>query len=145
MSYGAGLEIKGVRIGMTKEEWLSKFGSLDVSYFTVGGALGKYEKIRPVFHEGKLDSFHFFFHSDYFDDVLGAVKTKYPRIRCSKSTVANAMGAKFTQVSCSLGDNTGVLSLSRFVSDIDTSCLSLTSKRFLDEAVKESKKGEKDI
>jgi hypothetical protein len=139
------IEIKGLRLGMTNAEVEAKVGPLPLTNFTVAGASSKYTDASPEFYEGKLDSFSFYFNAEQFDDVLGAVKSKYPALRCVKSKVANAMGASFTQVNCQLRDTKGALHLTRFVNDISTSSLTLTSDRRIKEWVKEEKSRQNDL
>lgn len=123
-----GIEIKGLRIGMTKEEVEQKIGSLPARDFTIAGARSKYP-FAPKFYDGKLDSFSFFFESGKFEEVVSAVKEKYPDLKCDDSVVTNAMGGSFAQVRCIKADELGALYLSRFVSDIKTSSLAMLSER----------------
>jgi len=142
------IEIKGLRIGMTKEEIESTVGKLPLNNLTIAGVRGKDDDSTPViikFHEGVLDLFMFRFDPGYFDDILGAVKTKYPTIRCENSTVTNAMGASFKQVDCKLKDQSGSLSLIKFGSDIMTSRLSLISDRWFKETAGKQKEKQKDL
>jgi len=148
ISFSQEIEIKGLRLGMTMAEVESKVGKLPLKNFTIAGVKGKYEDSNPViikFYEGKLDVFVFFFDANHFDDVLEAVKTKYPSLECAKSNVSNAMGASFDQVKCNLHDQSGSLSLSRFVSDIKTSALSLMSDRAIKETKDKQKEKRKDL
>jgi hypothetical protein len=135
------IDIKGVRIGMSEEEVTAQIGKLDD--FTIAGVKGKYSS-APVsleYHDSKLDSLMFFFDSEDFSAVLSAVKMKFPSIKCSTSTLSNAIGARFEQIDCEISDGRGLLSLSRYVDDIQTSVLSLMSRRRLNEELaKQSQK-----
>jgi hypothetical protein len=138
------IEIKGLQIGMTKAEVQEKFPTW--KDFTIAGVRRKYENSPPIrFRDEKLESLDFYFNVGSFETVLGAVKEKYPEIKCETSEVGNAMGAKFEQVYCSISDSESVLELSRYVSDIDTSALNLISKKFLDDLAKKNKQQKKDI
>jgi len=142
------IEIKGLKIGMTKEEIERNVGKLPLNNITIAGVRGKYDDSGPViikFYEGKLDVFMFSFDPRYFDDILEAVKNKYPTIGCDNSVVTNAMGASFNQVSCRLKDQSGSLSLSKFSNNINTSTLSLISDRWIKETADKQKEKRKDL
>jgi hypothetical protein len=144
-AYSQKIEIKGLRLGMTTEEAEAKVGPMPLLNFTIAGVPGKYADSSPDFHDGKLDSFAFYFDSAHFDDVFAAVKSKYPALRCVKSKVVNALGASFTQLDCHLRDKTGDLTLTRFINDINTSGLSLRSDRDYKEWAKSKKSRERDF
>ena len=143
--YGQTIEIKGLSIGLSKAEVEQKFPSW--SGFTIAGASAKYphSPLETSYVDGKLDSLFFFFEEDSFAVVLAAVKQKYPNISCVESQVGNAMGAKFTQIECTISDRLSTLQLTRFISDIWTSSLTLTSRRLLEEASQKAKKNKKDL
>jgi hypothetical protein len=70
-------DIKGVRIGMTKEAYQKVDETVS---FTVGGVFPKYAA-KPEFDEqDKLTNFTLFFRSSDYADVREAVKTKYPNV-----------------------------------------------------------------
>jgi hypothetical protein len=139
------IEIKGLRMGMTKAEVKEKFPTW--KDFTIAGVRSRYEytPVHIQYRDEKLDQFMFFFNSSSFEAVLGAIKEKYPETVCESTQVGNAMGATFEQIRCSLSDNESVLQLSRYVSDIRTSVLSLVSKKSLEEQVEKAKQRKKDI
>ena len=141
------IEIKGLYLGMPESEAEQKIDVAPPDKFTIAGVPSKYENTnaRLDFHESKLDEFMFFFDSGSFDDVLRAVKSKYPALQCAGSTVSNAMGASFKQVNCILQDHIGTLTLDRFVSDISTSVLCLTSHRKDREREQENNEKQKDL
>jgi hypothetical protein len=140
------IEIKGLRLGMTKQEVQKKIGRLPVDNFTIAGVQSKYGEFSPEFYHGKLDSFTFFFDSSDFDQVLSAVKDKYPALICENTTITNAMGARFTQTVCNLRDKLGVLHLSRYLmSNITSSVLSLNSDRYLKDFTDKQNKLKKDL
>jgi hypothetical protein len=139
------IEIKGLQIGMTKEEVKAKIGTLAARDFTIAGVPNKYPFFEPQFYSDKLDHFVFFFDSKFFNQMLEAVRAKYPALRCEESMVSTGAGGSFTQVKCTLRDSIGVLSLSRFVNDINTSGLSVYSHRFLNEEFKSREQRQKDL
>ncbi len=145
VAIGQEIEIKGLKLGMTRAEVEAKAGPLPLKNFTVAGVHSKYTSVNLEFHEDKLDYFVFFFDSDDFDSVLEAIKAKYPSFQCEKSTVTNRTGNSFTQVDCKLKDKLGFLHLSRFCNDINTSSLSLMSSRKIKELVTNRKKRKKDL
>ena len=140
------ISIKGVRVGMSRGEFVAKFGGTQVNAFTVGRA-GNIYPIKPEFKDDVLVDFTMFFKSSSFDDVLGAVKEKYPKMICAESKTANTMGTVFKQVDCAIdGKNPpSSLMLRRFVGDIRTSALMLISKEELDSINKRAAERKKDI
>jgi hypothetical protein len=118
-----GIEIKGLRIGMTEDEVEKKIGRLPVHDFTIAGIRNKYPISQSLgnvdFYDGKLDYFLFVFNSSAFDEVVSAVKDKYPALICENTTVTNAMGAAFKQTKCTLKDELSLLLLSRYGSQIN--------------------------
>lgn len=136
-----GIDIKGIYLGMTNDQVTEKIGA---SEFTVAGIKSKYSNLHLDFHDGKLDQLIFFFHPTGFDNVLDAVKGKYPLLKCENSTVSNAMGASFPQTRCEFGDSESLLILSRVI-DIKTSALSLVSKRRLAEEERRKTINKQDI
>lgn len=130
---------------MQKSEVLQKFPSW--AGFTIAEVPGKYthSPMHVEYFEERLDFLLFFFNAPNFPSVLAAVKEKYPGLICEDSQVGNAMGATFTQTNCALEDAESILRITRFVSDIRTSSLSLTSKRKLAELAERSKQKKKDI
>lgn len=140
------IEIKELRIGMTKAEFESVVGG-ELPHRHVGesgiysyiGKLPQFFSIARVFsinyefnlefREDKLDLFYFNFNSNEFDILCEAIIEKYPSIKCKESIVTNARGGTFNQTSCALEDQISSLSISRFVGDINTSAFMLQSKR----------------
>ncbi len=141
------IEIKGLKLGMSKADVESKFGEISKSgfiyEFTIGGIEGKYLKLK--FHEDKLDDIYFSFNSDGFEAVRGAVASKYPALKCKNSTVENRMGASFVQVECNLNSDNAMFSLTRISGDIKTSMLTLGTRRALDEFIEKQKQKQGDI
>jgi hypothetical protein len=144
-AFSQSVEIKGLSVGMTKAEVQDLFPTW--KGFTVAGVPSKYPSVSvlPKYHEDRLDQLMFFFNPDSFATVLDAVKSKYPNLKCVDSKVGNAMGAQFSQVECTMGDSSSVLQLTRFVGDINTSGLSLLSRRSLAEDLEKAKQTKKDI
>jgi hypothetical protein len=132
-------EIKGIRIGMTQEAYEKAMEA--AGFFTIGGVSPMYAVTRSFDEQGRLQEFSFIFRSSDWEQVRDAVKEKYPKLKCVRSTASNRMGATFPQEHCFFG----TLGMSRLVSDIDTSFLSLTSKELADRRRKESNEKKKDI
>jgi ABC-type amino acid transport substrate-binding protein len=145
LAQDAPLEIKGLRIGMSKEEVTEKHPNW--TGFTVAGARAKYAALPVMvkYHENRLDQLMFFFTPDAFDVLLTAFKEKYPALACKSSSIGNAMGATYEQVQCSLSDSDSVLQVRKYVNDSRTSLLSLHSKRFVEEETKKQREQKKDI
>lgn len=144
---GQEIDIKGLRLGMARAEVEEKFGSLPLKDFTIAGVQSRYPIGPPrllAFYEDRLDSFTFAFDADQFEDVRGAVKQKYPALKCESIPVTNAMGALFTDVHCSLGDERGLLELTKFI-DLRTSALTLRSYRKLKEISDKNKEKQNDL
>jgi len=136
------IEIKGVRLGMTKAE----FKSLRLDDFSVGGVRGKNGNgVKTQFRAGQLDLFMFFTESSDFGDLLTAVKTKYPALKCNNSSIQNKLGASFEQTECKLNYANGELVLIKYISSLDTSVLSLISKELTAELDNNSKSNAGDI
>jgi hypothetical protein len=134
-AFAQGIEIKGLRLGMTKTEIENKFGKLPINNFTIADVPGKFP-VRLEFYEGKLDELMFFFAPNSFNDVRKAVVSQNPEIKCTDSTVTSPRGESYKQVNCRLADKLGTLRLDRFVMDVNTSGLTLTSHRLFQELEK---------
>lgn len=139
------IEIKGLRVGMTKAEVQKKFPTF--KGFTIAGVRSKHDflPLEVSYRSGKLHNLMFIFAPANFDTVFGAIKEKYPNINCEKSLVGNPMGATFGQVECSLQDSDSVLKLVRYATDISTSVLIVSSKKLLEEQEANAKQRKKDI
>ncbi len=150
VSFGQEIEIKGISLGMSKDKFDNTIDRSGVEDFTIGGVKSKYpnplsDANFTLFYDNKLDQFVFLFDSSKFEDVLSAVKTKYPEIKCVDSEISNAMGAKFNQVTCILKGDNGDLGVNKFSNDIKTSGLILHSNRLLKKALAKDKEQQKDI
>ncbi len=140
------IEIKGLKLGMSKADVESNVGKIRGSFidgFTIGGVGGKYLAVK--FHEDKLDNVMFIFKPDGFEAVRRAVASKYPALTCSDSTVQNRAGASFEQVRCELNSDGTRFSLTRISGDVNTSMLTLSTQRALDEFIEKQKQKEGDI
>ena len=113
-AFAQGIEIKGLRLGMTKTEIEKKFGTLPLNNFTIADVAGKFP-VRLEFYEGKLDEIMFFFSPKGFDDVRKAVVAKNPELKCTDSTITSPKGESYKQVNCKLVDQLGTLRLGRYV------------------------------
>ena len=136
------IEIKGIRLGMTKAE----YKTLRLDDFSVGGVRGKNgDGVKTEFRADQLDLFMFFTESSDFGDLLTAVKKKYPAIKCENSSVQNKLGASFEQTECKLPYANGELRLMKYVSSLDISVVSLISNKLLAELGNNSKSKAGDI
>jgi hypothetical protein len=142
-AFGKEIDVKGIHLGMTKAEIEKKYGPLPLKDFEIGGVAGRFP-IRLEFYEDKLDELMFFFPSDSFTDVQKAVVTENPDIKCSDSTITSPKGESFTQTSCKLVDKIGTMRVDRYVRDIDTSAVILTSHRLYQELEKKRKEKQKE-
>ncbi len=102
-SFAKDIEIKGISIGMLEEKFKEDYGLSysDNLQMKIAGIWCKYPVITK-WHKGKLDAIMFSFESKDFENMLSAIKSKYPKIKCENSKVGNAMGASFTQTTCGL-------------------------------------------
>lgn len=139
------LDLKGLKIGMSKAEVQERFPTWND--FTIGGVRSKFTHIplNIKYQDDKLEQLMFLFNSASFQQVLDALKEKYPALKCEASKVGNAMGASFEQVQCSIEDQESVLQLFRFLSDVRTSMLILESKKSINEKIEKEKQKKKDI
>lgn len=143
--FGQDIDLKGVRIGMPKDEVMSIIHSTPI--FTIAGIESKYVNIPASmqYRNGNLDTFVFFFSSRRFEQMQDALEKKYPKLRCVDSHTKNAMNATFTQTICEIDNANVLLQLRRFVSDITTSSLSLVSHESLEELKNKRKQEKSDI
>lgn len=124
------LEIKGIKMGMTREEVAEKMGPPEG--FTIAGVRSKYPK-NPLTlkygEDGKLDSLSFSFESG-FETVFEALKEKYPSLETDGTTAT-------------IQDKEGS-TLYLFIK-FPTSTLMLSSKRAQDEMIRKAEERKKDI
>lgn len=145
------IDIKGIRLGLTEAELIDQFGATQelggfrVRHFTVGGASSRNSGLELILDDGKLGEAYLIFYSSSFDSVLTAVRSKYPSLRCTNGIVRTGYGVTHQQTECSLKDRRGVLLLTRFLSDIDTSFLTLQSHERVKALMEHVKRREKDI
>lgn len=140
------IELKGIKLGMG-------FNAVADAINNAGGALtiggvGMKGGVRPNAEyddSDRMTSLYFSFTPDQFDDVIGAVKSKYPATKCSDSQIQTRMGASFTQTECRLSSVTGLMSIVRYSGSIDTGSLMLVSRSAIKEQSEKSKKKESDI
>ena len=144
MTYAQTMELKGIRLGMSQFEIQDLHGQLPLQGLTIAGIASKYP-INPDFLDGRLEQFEFFFDSSEFNRMLVVVQKKYPGMRCTNSRVSTVAGASFVQTECTLNGSAGTLSLSRLVSDVSTSVLTMTSRELIESRRKIMKAGDKDI
>jgi len=121
-----GIEIKGLRIGMTKEDFKAKFGGPPYKRFTIAGIPSNNEYIPPKFRDDKLEMYFFAFSPSYFTEMLQAIGTKFPQMKCTESKIKNEFGAVFDQVKCDYNDDKSTLTLIRYL-DLKTSALTLST------------------
>lgn len=140
-----GIDIKGVRIGMSQFELQDLHGQLPLENFTVAGVPALNTYIDPDFLNGQLEKFEFFFESQSFDTVYVVVKKKFPALACQESRVTTALGKALTQKQCTVSDRKGALFLVRYSGDLLTSALTLQSNREIKRAIQSVKAAGKDI
>lgn len=143
------IEIKGVKLGMSKkavEAIVGAPGKKGYTPFTIGG-VGTYNFDQPSFGytDGKFSNLMFLFKSEKFDDLKAAVSTKYPSLRCTQSEIQNRLGIKFQQVQCSLADKNGMLSLTKYSSQLDIGYLNFDSFEVIDRMLQKANKKVGDI
>lgn len=139
-------EIKGIRLGMTREEVIAVDPNIVANSIrlTVAGVSSKYIHSSPVkFNaEGKVNAFIFFFSAESFDTVRDAFQAKYPSMKCVQTQVQDRMGASFTDETCVYQS----LMLEKFVNDIKTSAISLEDERdLIEKAAKRKAKAASDL
>ena len=140
-------EIKGIKLGMTEEELIPLIGNrIRPQDFSIAGVKARTPPaIFDEFIDGKLSSFTFLFSANSFYTVVIALREKYREIRCVETEVQNRMGAKFTQEDCKLSSNSGVLTIQRYYTDLNTSVLKMRSHETLERARKEIEGKKKDV
>lgn len=134
------IELKGFKLGMPEAEAAELYRVMPE--VTIAGAAPKYQH-NPIglkYEDGVLTQFIFFFRPANFEQVRDAITSKYPMLKCEASTVTNRMGGKFTQEECTMTSAGTVLSLRKFVSDIETSSLTMMSSQKLNEAAEARRK-----
>lgn len=139
-TFAQNVEIKSIRIGMTKAEF-NKHYPKGVRALTIAGIQSKDVAPTVKFVDGVLDTFLFVFPSEHYETVRDAIKAKYPELPCRRSTIKTRVGAEFAQEEC--GHETFVVS--RYVDDIDTSVVAMVSKRALNQETKDRQKKAGDI
>ncbi|MEJ7929879.1 hypothetical protein WG922_07835 [Ramlibacter sp. AN1015] len=138
------IEIKGIYLGMPEADFKQLHPNLNG--FTVAGIQSKYSTPYVYFKDGVLDSFSFYFTANGYDDVRAALLTKYSsQFQCEEEIVSTRAGASFKQERCRSDSPAGSVTLSRFVSDISTSSLSMMSRRLIDELKEKQKAKRGDI
>jgi hypothetical protein len=146
----ADIDIKGVRLGMTQDELVALGATTNAQQklvlpdFTVGGVKAFMGDADLGLKEGRLDTFTFFFAPSDFDEVLAAVKAKYPKTKCTDSQLQNGFGAKFTQTYCTLSDAKTTLQVRRMVSK-EFGLLSLVPTSTLQKQDAQAQKAKGDI
>lgn len=141
------IEIKGIKLGMTKSEYAEVYKKNGGLKMTIGGAKNKYSSVDPNsdFVDGKLDRFSFFFASNNYDGLISAIKDKYIDIKCEQSDIQTTAGVTYAQEICQMDDKLGKLIIAKYLSDIETSSLSLSSHASIEKSMQEEEKKKKDI
>lgn len=124
------VDVKGIRIGMTKAEFNQLYPNGIPKDWTIAGVSSKFRhsSIDVKFHNGILDTALFFFDASEFEQIRNALSSKYPKLNCRKTPVQTRMGANFSQEEC--GINNGELNLVKFLGDITTGALIMESQRY---------------
>ncbi|MET4163491.1 hypothetical protein ABIE61_003355 [Marinobacterium sp. MBR-111] len=107
MAHGADVEIKGVYLGMSKGDYNQVFAK----QWTV--ATHDVTTVTPLWNHEKLQSFTADFKVGGFEDILAAVKKKYPNLTCVSSKMNNTFGATLNQKTCTYKE----LTLQRYLSE----------------------------
>lgn len=135
-AHAAGIDIKGIRLGMTRDELIAQGAIVNSKQnfvmpgFTVGGVPAILGNADLTLKDERLDTFTFFFAPDDFDEVLAAVKIKYPKTKCESSELQNGFGAKFPQTYCTYTDGKTTLRVRRMLSN-EVGLLSLVANSTL--------------
>ena len=138
----ASLDIRGLRIGMTKDEVVAKYPTWDK--FTVAGVSRRWPIDPPVYELGRLDRFVFLFAVQNFEKVREAMIEKYPKTTCRAYQISDENGQSIEQTECGILDSMSMLLLLKY-SDRVTSRLGLYSKKFLESDVTRIQKNRKEF
>lgn len=138
------IDIKGLRIGMPEEEIIAKHGSTKLDDLTIAGAF-PIKDPRLSLRNGRLDELVFYFDPADFSDVLSAVRSKYPKLKCRTSPHTTGIGLNINSMSCRLDVRDGTLLLTQFAGRIDTATLHILSRELGEEISDWAKKQKSDI
>ena len=140
VSAQAKIEIKDWQVG---SEWTKKSDSYSLTidtditserflWLTLAGA--PVDRLFVLANVDKTKSMYlnFTMHSDHFEAVKDALGTKYS-LTCEKSTVTNAMGAKFINEKCSYTEDGDELVLEKYDGKISEMSLTIANTKDLDE------------
>jgi hypothetical protein len=125
------IDIKGIRLGMAKQEVDAQIGSPEE--FTIaripcvnpnGNRDHRDYGLLTYYVDDKLDSLAFFFSTEQFDDMVEALRLKYPQLDCKDSV--NQDGIDLT--ACILEGKSGNLLLHRHYFTVSTSVLFLQTQ-----------------
>ena len=141
----AAIEIKGIRVGMTKQQLNQTIPSW--SGFTIAGVPPMFHELRSpaVFHAGRLDRFVYMFLPEHFNTMHEALLEKYPALQCKSLVKTDTVGESAESTECGLADKDSVLLLSKYSVDRNTSLIGLYSRRYLEEEKQRKLKTKKDI
>jgi hypothetical protein len=139
VSAQAKIEIKHWQVG---SEWTKKSDGYGLTHdtsiesrrlkLTLAGARVDSLYVSANVDKTKSMFLYFTMHSDHFEAVKDAVSTKYS-LTCEKSTVTNAMGAKFINEYCSYTEDGDMLVLEKYDGKISEMSLQIYNIKELDE------------
>lgn len=92
-----------------------------------------------------VDMIYLIFDSGSFEQVRDALREKYPKLKCQRSDVSNAMGARFDQQECDVRSVNGTISLSQRSGKVTESSLSMYSDTALARISRDRKKNASDL
>lgn len=131
--YAGDLDIKGIRIGMKREEVVSIIRAANLAGgFTINNATPPMKFMNGLVTVDKYDQagnlvlFMAMFKPTDFARIESAMMAKYPSTTCIDSTVQNAYGATFPQRQCIHTSGTERMLARRLSSTRDLGDISLT-------------------
>ena len=135
----AKIEIKHWQVG---SEWTSRADGYLLTHdhpfkdkrlkLTLAGARVDSLYVSANVDKTRSSFLNFSMHSDHFEAVKDAVSTKYS-LTCEKSTVTNAMGAKFTNEECSYTEDGDKLVIEKYNGKTSEMGLQIYNIKELDE------------
>lgn len=109
----------------------------------INGVVLTYGKINE---ELLLESYFLTFSSSGYSDVKEAIAKKFGKLTCNNSKSTNLAGAVFNNETCTKNGKSGdKLILRRYAGDVETSSLSVSSKKSRERDEEKSEKNKNDI
>lgn len=144
--YEIGLPIESYKFAyLCKPSTLGVISCLDPAPgFTIGG-----ENVKNAFikfnADEKLDMMVFSFDPTGFESIKAAILGKYKSVRCSKTAIENAFGAKFLNEICVGKTKNETMSLDKYSGTIKEGSLTIVSNAQLEKEIKQKMEKSKDI